>query len=85
MLPLPGRGAHEHARGAGGTDPRHEEAEMLAVRCPQVATARGARLVGERHITGMAVLDGRRLLTVACPCGSEHVLDLGRHGAVPAG
>ena len=54
---------------------------MLAVRCPQVATARGERLVGERHITGMAVLDGRRLLTVACPCGSEHVLDLGRHGS----
>ncbi len=60
---------------------------MLAVRCPEVRTARGERLLGERHITGMAVVERRWLVTVACPCGQEHVLDLGpaRHDLVAAG
>lgn len=56
---------------------------MLLVRCPQVMSERGERLVSERRITGMAaVLDGW-LLSVACPCGQEHPVAVPRVGALP--
>ena len=55
-----------------------EGAEMLAVRCPQVTTGRGERLVGERRIVGMENgLDGF-VLVVRCPCGSRHDVRMGR-------
>ena len=51
---------------------------MLAVRCPEVTTGRGERLVGERRIVAMENgLDGF-VLVVRCPCGSRHEVRVGR-------
>jgi len=58
---------------------------MLAVRCPQVTTGRGVRLVGERRIVGMeSGVDGF-VLAVRCPCGARHEVHMGRAPALRQG
>lgn len=60
-----------------------EEAEMLAVRCPEVTTTRGERLVSERRVTGLTGSPRGWLLRVACPCGHEHVVPVPRLPTYP--
>lgn len=59
---------------------------MFVVRCPEVHTERGERLVTERRIVGMAAAPDGWLLTVACPCGQQHVVAVPhlRDSALPA-
>ncbi len=56
---------------------------MLAVRCPEVTTGRGERLVSERRIRGLVAVGDGYLLTVACPCGQEHHVAVRREVALP--
>jgi len=57
---------------------------MLAVRCPEVTTGRGERLVSERRIRGLVAVEDGYLLTVACPCGQEHHVAVRRDAPLPA-
>lgn len=51
---------------------------MFVVECPAVRTSRGQRLVSEGRIRSLAAVPGGWQLTVACPCGQEHLVLVAR-------
>lgn len=55
-----------------------EEAVVFVVECPQVGTSGGRRLVSENRIRGLAAAASGWEMTVACPCGQVHVVQVAR-------